>query len=79
MPLLQARFYPNDSTLDTTSLVVVMGSDTVTNLTRRNRGMMEWEADSVRPAQLGRPQEVLGAHLPDQRQLHHESALSQAR
>jgi hypothetical protein len=53
MPLVQARFYPNNADLDTTTLVVVVGNDTVTNLTRRNRGLVEWEMDSTRQLSSG--------------------------
>lgn len=48
MPLVQARFTPADSNVDTTSIVVVVGSDTVTGLTRFNQGLVEWELDSLR-------------------------------
>jgi RHS repeat-associated protein len=48
MPRVQAQLYPNDANLDTTTLVVTVGSDTVTPLTRYNRGLVEWELDSLR-------------------------------
>lgn len=43
MPLLQARLLG----LDTTTLVVLLGADTITNLVRRNAGLIEWEVDSL--------------------------------
>jgi RHS repeat-associated protein len=55
MPQIQARFFPNDTYLDTTTLVVVVGSDTVTSLTRYNRGLVEWELDSLRQLTAGVP------------------------
>ncbi len=48
MPLTQVRFFPSDANIDTTTLVVTVGGDTVTALTRRNRGLVEWELDSLR-------------------------------
>ncbi len=66
MPLLQARFYTNDSTLDSTSLVVVVGSDTVTNLTAPHSGDDGVGSGLAAPAQLRRAQEVFRAYLPHQ-------------
>jgi RHS repeat-associated protein len=58
MPLLQATFLPNDGYLDTTTLVVTVGGDTVTTLTRRNRGLVEWELDSTRQLSAGTAKQV---------------------
>lgn len=47
-PLIRATYVSNDAALDTTTLVVRWGTDTVTALTRRNRGLVEWQVDSAR-------------------------------
>jgi RHS repeat-associated protein len=51
-PLIRATFTA-DAPIDTTTLVVGLGSDTVTALTRRNRGLFEWEVDASRQLSPG--------------------------
>ena len=46
-PLVRATFTA-DAAIDTTTLIVRLGTDTVTALARRNRGLVEWEVDPTR-------------------------------
>ena len=52
-PLVLATYRAPDAAIDTTSLVVKLGNDTVTPLTRRNRRLVEWEIDPSRQLQPG--------------------------
>ena len=52
-PLVLATYRAPDAAIDTTSLVVKLGTDTVTPLTRRNRRLVEWEIDPSRQLQPG--------------------------
>lgn len=45
-PLVLATFSA-DAAIDLSSLVIKLGSDTITKLSRRNSGLAEWEVDSV--------------------------------
>ncbi|MBI4420258.1 MAG: hypothetical protein HY560_05485, partial [Gemmatimonadetes bacterium] len=44
-PLILATFSSVDAVIDTNSLVLKLGADTVSALARRNTGLMEWEVD----------------------------------
>ncbi len=52
-PLVLATYFSNDAPIDTTSLVVKLGADTVTALTRRNARLVEWEVDVSRQLSPG--------------------------
>ncbi len=52
-PLVLATYSTTDAPLDTTTLVVKWGADTVTPLARRNRRLAEWEVDSTRQLSPG--------------------------
>jgi hypothetical protein len=51
-PLVLAT-YNADAPIDTASLVVILGPDTVSLLTRRNAGLAEWEVDPAHQLQPG--------------------------
>lgn len=60
-PLVVATYSstePADALIDTTTLVVKLGSDTVTALTRRNKGLVEWEVDTTRQLAPGIAKDV---------------------
>src|SRR6266513_42641 len=52
-PIIRATFLPNYSAVDTTGTVLVWRAETVTQLARANRGLIEWEPDSARWLGIG--------------------------
>jgi hypothetical protein len=55
-PVLRALFRADDGTsLDTTATVLTWRGDTVTALARHNRGLLEWEVDSLHWLRTGLP------------------------
>lgn len=58
-PLVLATYTTTDAAIDTTSLVIRVGNDTVTKLARWNSRVAEWEVDSARQLSPGVPKSLL--------------------
>lgn len=52
-PIVRALFTTNGSPVDTTQTVLKWRSETVTTLARLNRGLIEWDVDSIRWLAVG--------------------------